>query len=133
MARRVYATLQQYRDWSDNQDTVLTQRDLERASAVVSEATVGAVYDYDSTTLLPTDPVLVEALQAATLEVLDARAEDTAAGDLDGVEEATIGSVRFKLTPGTPVVPATGLPLEAHRVLLEAGLIRQPGDVVVYG
>lgn len=129
MARRVYATLQQYRDWSGNQDAVLSQRDLERASAVVSEATMGAVYDYDSTTLLPTDPAVLEALQAATFEVLDGRAED--AGDLGGVEEATIGSVRYKLTAGTRTATTTGLPLEAHRVLAEAGLVGQP--VVVCG
>lgn len=133
MARRVYATLQQYRDWSEDQDTVLSQRDLERASAVVSEATVGAVYAYDSTTLLPTSPAVIEALRDATLEVLDARAVEAAAGELAGVEEATIGSVRYKLAAGTPTAPATGLPLEAHRVLAEAGLLRQPGDVVVYG
>jgi hypothetical protein len=131
MARRVYATEQEYRDWCEDQDTHLSRRDLERASAVVSEATVGAVYAYDSATLMPTSPAVLEAFRDATLEVLAARAVESEAGELAGVEEATIGSVRYKLAAGTPTSTSSGLPIEAHRVLADAGLVGQ--GVVVYG
>lgn len=126
---RVYATQQEYRDWSGDQSAVLTSRDLARASRVVTEASSGAVYDLDGTGM-PTGATLA-ALKEATLEVLDARAVTTSAGPLGNVEEATIGSVRFKLKAGTEQAPVTGLPVEAHRVLAEAGLVGQP--VIVYG
>lgn len=122
---RVYATQQEYRDWSGDQSAVLTSRDLARASRVVTEASSGAVYDLDGTGM-PTGATLA-ALKEATLEVL----VTTAAGPLGNVEEATIGSVRFKLKAGTEQAPVTGLPVEAHRVLAEAGLVGQP--VIVYG
>lgn len=125
---RVYATQQEYRDWSGDQSAVLSQRDLERAARVVTEATAGAVYEL--TAGMPTGAVL-EAMRDATLEVLDARAVTTAAGELAGVQEATIGSVQYKLKAGTTVEKSTGLPVEAHRVLAEAGLLGQP--VIVYG
>ena len=126
---RVYATQQEYRDWSGDQSAVLSARDLARASRVVTEATSGAVYELDVAGM-PTGLVL-EAMRDATLEVLDARAVATSAGPLGNVEEATIGSVRFKLKAGTEQAPVTGLPVEAHRVLAEAGLVGQP--VIVYG
>ena len=126
---RVYATQQEYRDWSGDQSAVLSARDLARASRVVTEATSGAVYELDVAGM-PTGLVL-EAMRDATLEVLDARAVATSAGPLGNVEEATIGSVRFKLKAGTEQAPVTGLPVEAHRVLAEAGLLGQP--VIVYG
>lgn len=122
----LYATLQQYRDWSDDQDTVLSARDLELASDIVAEATVGAVYVVDSLTGLPTTTTVLEAMRAATLWVLDALAVSTAAGELEGVEEATIGSVRYKLKAGTATEPVTGLPVNAHRKLFLAGLVGQP-------
>lgn len=126
---RVYATQQEYRDWSGDQSAVLTPRDLARASRVVTEASSGAVYDLDVAGM-PTGATLA-ALKEATFEVLAARAVTTAAGPLGDVEEATIGSVRFKLKAGTEQAPVTGLPVEAHRVLAEAGMVGQP--VIVYG
>lgn len=124
----LYATAQQYRDWSGDQSAVLSQRDLERASDLVTDATLGAVYT--TTAGMPTGAVL-EAMRKATLEVLDARAAAAAGGELDGVEEATIGSVRFKLAAATPTEPSTGLPVEAYRALKLAGLVG--GPVSVYG
>lgn len=127
---RVYATQQQYRDWSGDQSAVLSARDLARASRVVTEATSGAVYELDVAGM-PTGLVL-EAMRDATLEVLDARAvAKSTAGELGKVEEATIGSVRYKFKADTELAPVTGLPVEAHRVLAEAGLLGQP--VVVHG
>lgn len=127
----LYATLQQYRDWSGDQATVLSARDIELASDIVAEATVGAAYAVDSLTSLPTGTAVLEAMRSATLWVLDALAVSTAAGELEGVEEATIGSVRYKLKAGTKREPVTGLPINAHRKLLLAGLIGQP--VQFYG
>lgn len=126
---RVYATQQEYRDWSGDQDAIVTDRDLARASRVITAATGGATYTLDVAGL-PTGDVLA-AMREATLEVLAARADEAEAGELGQVEEATIGSVRYKLRAGVATEPATGLPVEAFRVLAEAGLIGQP--VIVYG
>ena len=126
---RIYATEQQYRDWSGDQDATLTDRDLARASRLVTAATGGATYTLDMAGL-PSGDVLA-AMREATLEVLAARADEEEAGELGMVEEATIGSVRYKLRAGVTTEPSTGLPIEAFRVLAEAGLIGQP--VIVYG
>lgn len=129
----LYATLQEFRNWSGDQSAELSQRDLERASRLVTLATAGAVYDVDGQQL-PTDTAVKAALQSATFEVLAERARLTEAGELAGLEEATIGSVRFKLATGAGLVQEQSgayLPLEAHRVLAEAGLVG--GAAVVYG
>lgn len=131
----LYATLQQYRDWSGDQSAELTQRDLTRASRLITAATAGAVYTTDSNGL-PTNTATLAALREATLEVLSARAPaETASGELAelaraGVQSASINGASYTLRADVKTDASTGLPWEAHQVLLTAGLL---ATVVVYG
>lgn len=132
MPARVFATLQDYRDLYDDQAAVIPAAEFVAASRRVSRATTGALYDYHSTTGMPLNAEVLEAFQEATCAVVHWRQLSGAATELAaaGLKAATIGDARYEGSD-TATVDSGALPLEAHHILVEAGLVG--GPVVVIG
>jgi hypothetical protein len=101
-------------------------RKLTRASEQVDDALLTAVYDVDDTTLLPTDPLVAEAMKLATCAQV---ARGLAVGD--GIDtgvvytDVSIGSVRLSggTASGSASSSSDGLTEEAVGHLRRAGLI----------
>jgi hypothetical protein len=97
MTAPIYATLADYRDWAHDETASITDGLLARASLIVDEVLVGAVYQVDSDEK-PTDPKIAAAITAATCaqaQWMDATGDTTGTGDVIAVESASIGSVSF--------------------------------------
>lgn len=133
MPARVFATLAQYRDWTGDQSATVTPQQLASASRLVSAAIVGAEYDYDSITGMPLGAEVLEAVMEATCAVVQYRAPAAAVSEMAaaGIKSAKIGTATYEVSDDAAAVDMTALPVEAHRILDEAGLVG--GPVYVYG
>lgn len=128
MAAPIYATLDDYRDWAHDDTAVMSEVLFARASGIVDEVLIGAVYQVD-TDQKPTDPIVAAAITAATCaqaQWMDATGDTTGAGDVVQVESASIGSVSFtgQHTVAAAAYTSTGAPVAsgALRELRLAGL-----------
>lgn len=95
---RVYATQQQYRDWSGDTAATVSDALLARASLIIDDALKGAVYDVDPATLMPTDANITEALMEATcaqIQWWDEIGDTTGAGAGAQFQSASIGSASY--------------------------------------
>lgn len=138
MTAPIYATLSDYRNAVYDQDAIISDGLLAAASLVIDELAIGAVYDINDTTQLPTDTAVLETLRDATCaqaQWMDATGDTTGVGDVVEVESASIGSVSFtgrkhvasvgRTSSGRPVAPA------AWAILRVAGF--SPSGLTVYG
>lgn len=138
----MFATLQQYRDYTGDQGAELTPRELANASRFIGSATMGAVYDVNDQGAA-TESIVITALRDATCELLACRAPDRArAADVDsdaaklraaGVKRASVNGASYELADGVAQAQdgaGTGMPLDVHLILVEAGLVGGPVCVV---
>lgn len=145
MTAPIYATLDDYRDWVGDQTAEMSAVLFVRASRVVDEVLIGAVYDVDSSEL-PTDPVVLEALKDATCaqaQWFDETGDTTASGaggELGHITSASIGSASYSMKnagggtdAGATQTTPSGIPIAPGVVstLRIAGL--KPSGVLTYG
>lgn len=132
----IYATVEELATYLDDVAPANAEMLLKRASRLVATATRGAIYTVDDNDL-PVDLTLLAALNEATL----AQATAWYLNDIDprkGVGGATDAAIASKSLGGASVsyqnsqsatdakvalASGNSLDLEAHRVLLEAGLL----------
>lgn len=139
MTAPVYATLEDYKTWSSDDTTTVADALFARASEVLDEALIGAVYAVDRTTLQPTVQTDIDALRDATcaqVQWMLANGDTTGTGSAEEWAAVSIGSVSLsgrKTVTQAPVVTASGAELApaAYRRLRIEGLI--PAAVIVYG
>lgn len=132
-----YATADEYATWANNPGSTVSTVLLERATEIIDEVLIGAVYDVDDDGL-PTDDAVAAALRDA---VCAQAAHMLAVGDADGSGTAVgwdsiaIGSVQLsgKSTTGGVARTSSGAQVAtgAIRGLRVAGLLRQ--GVISYG
>ncbi|MEV4457015.1 hypothetical protein [Microbispora sp. NPDC049633] len=115
-------------DLTDYLDPVPDDADLRltRASRLVDQALLCAVYDVDDTGM-PTDQRVIDALRAATCEQVASWVEsgETGTGAADGYQSVSIGSVSLSRAAGGPGgggSQAESLCPQARMVLQQAGL-----------
>lgn len=124
----VYATADDYEDYTGQQPPADIGRRLARASERVDELLRSAWYPLDEATQMPTEPEHVEAIARATCAQA---AWMKAVGDEYGVAAAfsdvSIGSVKLKRAGGDNAGPARHAP-DAASILQLAGLL--PGYVI---
>ena len=136
----MFATLAEYRTYVGDQGEVLTARELANASRFIAAATSGAIYDTDDQDAA-TDSRVVAALRDATCELLAVRAPARAReADVDsdaaklraaGVKRASVNGASYELADDTAqTTDGTGMPLDVHLILLEAGLVGGPVRVI---
>lgn len=138
MTAPVYATLADYRNATGDQDALIPDVLLAKASLVIDELIIGAVYVVDPVTEQPTDDAVIETLRDATCAQaawMDATGDTTGIGDTLEVEAASVGSVSYsgakraaavgRTRSGRPVAP------EAMTILQVSGM--SPSGLVVYG
>lgn len=139
---RVYATHQDLINYTQGSDFVVpaepeSQRVRTRASELVDEALVTAIYDTDPATQLPTDPAIAAAMRdAVCAQVVWWDETGDELGDAGQYTSVSIGSVA--LTRGRAGTAASGATLPSGRTLGPqavtplrlAGLL--PGTVTSY-
>ncbi|MEV0236876.1 hypothetical protein [Nonomuraea sp. NPDC050786] len=127
----VYASAADYAAYTGQDAPSGIEAVLARASERIDELLVGAVYDVDPATELPTKPKEAEAIARATCAQA---AWALAVGDPYGVAAAfksvSIGSVKLDRAGGGEAGPARHAP-DAASILRTAGLL--PGYVIDQG
>lgn len=131
---RVFATLQQVRDYLDDQSLEVTDRQLRSAALLVARATRFAVYQVDGSTGQATDARIETALREATAEVVKHRddagvSSDVSLADL-GVKSASIGTASYTVVDMGASGTYRLLPWDAYLILDGAGLLSGPVSVV---
>lgn len=119
---RIFATQQDYRDFTGDPEATASTRLLRLASVMVSQATRLAVYETDDQHM-PTDQRVRDAMRdavCAQVEWWDEHDDETGSGAGGNVQSASIAGVSFTEAPGG----ATGTALcdMALVFLAEAGL-----------
>jgi len=98
---------------------------LDRASRLVTRATMTAVYAVDSSGVA-TDPAIVAALKAATLEQVAALISLGAEGVPTGYQSVTAGRISFSRDASSAAIAdGTALAPQAYFELQQAGLTGQ--------
>jgi hypothetical protein len=130
MAARVYAAISDYR--TNTGDTItpdprVTQL-LQMASYAMDRAMTGAVYVTDATTLLPTDPIVIDIFVRATCA--QAKFINSLADD-DGVDarldSVSIGGISVHRAAGTTALALPPLGPQALQILQIEGALPQTG------
>lgn len=138
-----FVTLEQYREWSGDDEAELTARQIQSASRLVERAIRGSVFTVADG--LPVDTGIRTALQNATSAVLAFRhptEDESAAGELSaaaraGLKRVSLGNATYEVDAAAAAAGARDepgdyeLPAEAFDILDEAGLISRA--VYVYG
>lgn len=130
---RVYATAQDYQDWSN--DTITGAAELAYqlgvASQVIDMACTGAVYDTDPTTLLPIDDDVAAVLCLAVVQQVAFQLDlDDKTGVKQRMSSVSIGGLSVTRAPGMSggaLPPCGPLPM---MTLYNAGILQtapQPG------
>ncbi|GAA2178547.1 hypothetical protein GCM10009785_01550 [Brooklawnia cerclae] len=129
----VYATVNDYQEWSGDNSSV-TGQELRSASLRVAELTVGVIYDADPATHLPLETAVTEAFRDATCAQVAATREVKArmsasskpvaltSASSNGVSYSFDASAARAALEATNPVDASGYSLEAIRILRVAGL-----------
>jgi len=133
MTAPVYATLADYRNWLDDQTVDVSAALFARASEVIDEVLIGAVYVIDNGTQLPTVTTILEAIRDATcaqVQYMIASGDTTGTGTTSSWGNVKIGSVALsekKLLTASPMKTITGADVAsaALRPLRIAGLLQQ--------
>lgn len=139
MTAPIYATLAEYRDWLDDQTVDVSDALFARASEIIDEALIGAVYAVDTVTQKPTDTAELEAVRDATcaqVQWLLANGDTTGTGSDATYKTVSIGSVSLgerTNAVASSVTTVSGVPLAPGvvRVLRVAGLL--PASVMTCG
>ncbi|VXB82122.1 hypothetical protein [Aeromicrobium sp. 9AM] len=139
MTAPVYATLADYRNWLDDQTVDVSDALFARASEVIDEVLIGAVYAIDDNTQLPTLTAQIEAIRDATCAQVQwglANGDTTGTGTATEWDSVAIGSVKLsgkKTLASSPMTTRSGASVapDAVRVLRIAGLL--PATVLTYG
>lgn len=139
MTAPVYATLAEYRDWLDDPTVDVSDALFARASEIIDEALIGAVYVINQGTQLPTDATELEAIKNATcaqVEWMIETGDTTGTGSATEYDSVKIGSVSLsgKKTQATsPMRTDSGawVAPNAVRVLRIASLL--PAGILSYG
>lgn len=131
MSAPIYANLAQYRDWLDDQTVDVSPALFARASEVIDEVLIGALYMVNAITQMPSDPTDAEAIRDATcaqVQYMLASGDKTGTGTATSWGNVKIGSVALSekttITP-PPMTTPTGAPVAAAalRPLRIAGLL----------
>lgn len=131
MTAPIYANLDDYRDWSQDIAAEMPAVLFARASEVIDEVLIGAVYAIDDGTQLPTVTTVMEALRDATCaqaQYMLAAGDTTGTGTAASWGNVKIGSVALsekKLLSPSPIKTVTGASVAsaALRPLRIAGLL----------
>jgi hypothetical protein len=127
----IYANLAEYRDWLEDQTAEVSPALFARASEVIDEVLIGALYAINDDTQLPTATAIMDALRDATcaqVQYMAAVGDTTGTGTTTSWGNIKIGSVALSekkvLTPA-PMKTVTGADVAAAalRPLRVAGLL----------
>jgi len=145
MAAPIYADLDDYKTWSGDTAADLPDALFARASSVVDEVLIGAVYAVDGDQQ-PTDTDVIDALRDATcaqVQWFDETGDTTgsgAGGELGHITSASIGSASYSIKntgggtdAGATQTTPSGITIAPTvlSILRAAGL--KPSGVLVYG
>lgn len=120
---RVYATAAQYTEYSGQTAPADIARQLRRASEIIDDALLSALYDVDSAGL-PTAALVVDAFADAVCAQVEYWAEVGEDIDTAGpVQSVGIGSVQLQYAAGADRASPTYLAVRAERALARAGLL----------
>lgn len=125
---RVYATAAQYQTWAGVAGPADIDRRLARASELVEQATMRALYDVD-TAGLPTKAEVVTAFQEATCAAaLHLKATGDELGTAGRWQSVSIGSVAMSRGGGalSPEEAAERIGAQARTILTLAALLTGP-------
>ncbi|UIX33548.1 hypothetical protein [Streptomyces sp. GQFP] len=130
MARRLYATADDYLGWTGEQTAPADiARLIARASEDIDEALLTAVYCTDAAGM-PAHPEVIEALSNAVCAQIEYWQEtgDTGTGAAGRWDSVSLGPLSLSGRRGGPTYPgAVDLADRAHRALNRAGLL--PGVI----
>lgn len=145
MTAPIYANLDDYKTWSGDNTASITPALFARASGVVDEVLIGAVYVVDSDEK-PTDPKVAGALKDATCaqaQWFDETGDTTgssAGGELGHITSASIGSASYSMKNSAGGSDGTGVQTTASGIPIAPGVLSalrlaglKPSGVLTYG